>query len=819
MSEKVTIKVERKKLHLPTIALRGLVVFPNNLVHFEVGREKSIAAVEWAMANNSNVFLVAQKSMDTTEPQQADLFSYGVVAEVKQVLRVSGDLVKVLVEGKYRAKLSALDASGDFLLSEVRPAPVRAGKADDAVETEALLRALKAGFDEYLGMNPRLGKDVVFAIVSSDDPAFLSEYMPANLLFRYEDKQAVMDEGTLNGRLKKLIEMLRRECQVMKIEKEIAEKVNESMDKNQRDYYLHEQLHIISDELGEGDDTHAEADEYRRRITGLHLAEDSEKKLLKEVDRLAKMQGSNQEATVIRTYLDTCLDLPWNTFTVDDLDISRAQQILDRDHYGLKKVKDRILETLAVRKLAPDVKAQIICLVGPPGVGKTSIARSIAESLGRKYVRISLGGVRDEAEIRGHRRTYIGAMPGKIITAMISAKSANPLMLLDEIDKLAGDFRGDPAAALLEALDPEQNSAFNDHFIDIPFDLSHVLFITTANDLGSIPGPLRDRMDVIELPSYTRVEKYNIARKHLLPKQLKACGLTGKVTLSQSALYGIIDGYTREAGVRNLERTITSVLRKCARKIAAGEVESVSVTGTMLEQLLGPRFVKPDFLNRTNAVGIANGLAWTSVGGETLPIEVQVMDNGSGKITVTGSLGDVMKESAQLAVTWVRVHAAEYGIDPEKLKKCDLHIHAPEGAVPKDGPSAGVTLTTALVSCLSGIPVRGDVAMTGEITLHGNVLPIGGLREKSMAAYREGMKTVLIPKDNEPDLYEVDDEVKKNLTFLPMQSLTQVLNAALLKPQNAKKAKAPSRTHAKKKAADAAIVPPTAEKPQPGAVC
>ena len=819
MSEKVTIKVERKKLHLPTIALRGLVVFPNNLVHFEVGREKSIAAVEWAMANNSNVFLVAQKSMDTTEPQQADLFSYGVVAEVKQVLRVSGDLVKVLVEGKYRAKLSALDASGDFLLSAVRPAPVRAGKADDAVETEALLRALKAGFDEYLGMNPRLGKDVVFAIVSSDDPAFLSEYMPANLLFRYEDKQAVMDEGTLNGRLKKLIEMLRRECQVMKIEKEIAEKVNESMDKNQRDYYLHEQLHIISDELGEGDDTHAEADDYRRRITGLHLAEDSEKKLLKEVDRLAKMQGSNQEATVIRTYLDTCLDLPWNTFTVDDLDISRAQQILDRDHYGLKKVKDRILETLAVRKLAPDVKAQIICLVGPPGVGKTSIARSIAESMGRKYVRISLGGVRDEAEIRGHRRTYIGAMPGKIITAMISAKSANPLMLLDEIDKLAGDFRGDPAAALLEALDPEQNSTFNDHFIDIPFDLSHVLFITTANDLGSIPGPLRDRMDVIELPSYTRVEKYNIARKHLLPKQLKACGLTGKVTLSQSALYGIIDGYTREAGVRNLERTITSVLRKCARKIAAGEVESVSVTGTMLEQLLGPRFVKPDFLNRTNAVGIANGLAWTSVGGETLPIEVQVMDNGSGKITVTGSLGDVMKESAQLAVTWVRVHAAEYGIDPEKLKKCDLHIHAPEGAVPKDGPSAGVTLTTALVSCLSGIPVRGDVAMTGEITLHGNVLPIGGLREKSMAAYREGMKTVLIPKDNEPDLYEVDDEVKKNLTFLPMQSLTQVLNAALLKPQNAKKAKAPSRTHAKKKAADAAIVPPTAEKPQPGAVC
>ena len=817
MSEKVTIKVERKELHLPTIALRGLVVFPNNLVHFEVGREKSIAAVEWAMANNSNVFLVAQKEMETSEPTQQDLYTYGVVAEVKQVLRVSDELVKVLVEGKYRAKLTELDTTGDFLLSAVRSAPVRAAKPEEAVETEALLRALKTGFDEYLGMNPRLAKDVVFTIVSSDDPMFLTEYMPANLLFRYEDKQAVMNENTLNGRLQRLVELLCRDWHVLKSSKEIEVKVNVSMYKIQRENYLHVQLHIINDELGEGDDTHAEADDYRRKIRELHLAEDSEKKLLKEVDRLSRMQSSNQEATVIRTYLDTCLDLPWNTMTVDDLDIHRAQQILDRDHYGLKKVKDRILEMLAVRKLAPDVKAQIICLVGPPGVGKTSIARSIAESLGRKYVRISLGGVRDEAEIRGHRRTYIGAMPGKIISAMITAKSSNPLMLLDEIDKLAGDFRGDPAAALLEALDPEQNSTFNDHFIDIPFDLSHVLFITTANDLGSIPGPLRDRMDVIELPSYTRVEKYNIARKHLLPKQLKACGLTGKVTMNQSALYGIIDGYTREAGVRNLERTITSVLRKCARKIAAGEVESVAVTATMLEQLLGPRIVKPDFLNRTNAVGIANGLAWTSVGGETLPIEVQVMDNGTGKITVTGSLGDVMKESAQLAVTWVRVHAEEYGIDPERLKKCDLHIHAPEGAVPKDGPSAGGTLTTALVSCLSGVPVRGDVAMTGEITLHGNVLPIGGLREKSMAAYREGMKTVLIPKDNEPDLYDVDEEVKKNLTFLPMQNLSQVLAAALLKPKTAKSTAGRPRT--KKSKTGESRIPAAPEKNQPGAVC
>ena len=756
MSEKVTVKVERNILHLPAIALRGLVVFPNNLLHFEVGRDKSIAAVEWAVRNKSEVFLIAQKDMKAEDPKAEEMYQYGVVAEIKQVMRVSDDLVRILVEGKFRAKRTELDTEGSFLLASVRPAPVRPIKAEEETEAEALLRNVKTSFDAVLSMNPRISKDVVFAVTSNNDPAFLCEYIPANLLFRSEDKQAVMEESTL-----------------------IAE-------------------------------------EYRRRIQELHLDEEREKKLLKEVDRLAKMQSSNQEGTVIRTYLDTCLDLPWNSFTEDDLDIAKAQRILDRDHYGLKKVKDRILEVLAVRKLAPDVKGQIICLVGPPGVGKTSIARSIAESMNRKYVRISLGGVRDEAEIRGHRRTYIGAMPGKIINAMISAKSSNPLMLLDEIDKLAGDFRGDPAAALLEALDPEQNTTFNDHFIDMPFDLSHVLFITTANDLSAIPGPLRDRMDVMELPSYTRVEKYNIARKHLVPKQLKACGLAGKVTFSQSALYGIIDGYTREAGVRTLERTITSVLRKCARKIASGEAENVSVTGSSLEELLGPRFVKPDFLNRTNAIGIANGLAWTSIGGETLPIEVQVMDNGSGKITVTGSLGDVMKESAQLAITYVRVHAEEYGIDPERLKKCDLHIHAPEGAVPKDGPSAGVTLTTALVSCLSGIPVRGDVAMTGEITLHGNVLPIGGLREKSMAAYREGMKTVLIPKDNVPDLYEVDDEVKKNLTFLPMSDLAQVLNAALLKPKSV----SARHPHPAKKAKPVeAAIPPAPEKPKPGAVC
>ena len=817
MSEKVKIKIARNVVHLPAIALRGLVVFPNNVVHFEVGRTKSIAAIEAAMHANSSVFLVAQREMDEEEPALHDLYAYGVIAEIKQVLRVSDDLVKVLVEGKTRARLLELDAGEKYLQATVRPVAVRGIPADKRNQVEALVRSLKDCFEEYLSYSPQISKDVVYNIVSSDSPLYLSEYMPANLLFKYEDKQVILNESTLLGRLEKLLTLLRQECQIMDIERDLDDKVNARMDKGQREYYLREQMNVISEELGDAEDTRAEADTYREKVKALNLDEESTEKLLKECDRLARMQGSSAESGVIRSYLDACLALPWHTATEDDLDQAHARKVLDREHYGLQKVKERILELLAVRKLNQDVKGQIICLVGPPGVGKTSIAHSIAECMDRKFARMSLGGVHDEAEIRGHRRTYIGAMPGKIITAMISAKSANPLMLLDEIDKLAGDFRGDPAAALLEALDPEQNSTFNDHFIDIPFDLSHVLFITTANDLGSIPGPLRDRMDVIELPSYTRVEKYNIARKHLLPKQLKACGLTGKVTMNQSALYGIIDGYTREAGVRNLERTITSVLRKCARKIASGEVESVAVTAAMLEELLGPRIVKPDFLNRTNAVGIANGLAWTSVGGETLPIEVQVMDNGTGKITVTGSLGDVMKESAQLAVTWVRVHAEEYGIDPERLKKCDLHIHAPEGAVPKDGPSAGVTLTTALVSCLSGVPVRGDVAMTGEITLHGNVLPIGGLREKSMAAYREGMKTVLIPKDNEPDLYDVDEEVKKNLTFLPMQNLSQVLAAALLKPKAAKSTAGRPRT--KKSKAGESRIPAAPEKNQPGAVC
>ena len=782
MSEKVKIKIARNVVHLPVIALRGLVVFPNNVVHFEVGREKSIAAIEAAMHGNSSVFLVAQQEMDTENPNREDLYAYGVIADIKQALRVSDDLVKVLVEGKTRARLLELETEGKYLQASVRPAPVRGIAADKRTQCEALVRSLKDSFEEYLSFSPQLSKDVVYNIISSDNPLLLSEYMPANLLLKYEDKQTILNETSLLTRLEKLLTLLREECQVLEIERDLDEKVNAQMDKGQREYYLREQMHIISEELGDAEDTRAEADGYRRKIEELQLEPDTAEKLLKECDRLARMQSSAPESGVIRNYLDTCLSLPWHTATEDDLDQTHARKVLDQQHYGMQKVKERILEILAVRKLNNDVKGQILCLVGPPGVGKTSIAHSVADCMGRKFARMSLGGVHDEAEIRGHRRTYIGAMPGRIISAMITAKSANPVILLDEIDKLAGDYKGDPSSALLEVLDPEQNRTFKDNYLDIPFDLSEVLFITTANDASTIPGPLYDRMDVIELPSYTRTEKFNIAKRHLLPKQLKNNGLEGRVTMTTPALYEIIDGYTREAGVRNLERTITSVLRKCAQKIAAGESEKISISASAVKQLLGPEKVKPTFISRKDAVGIANGLAWTSVGGEMLPVEVAIIPGGSGKIEITGSLGDVMKESAQLAISYARVHAEKYGIAADKLKTLDIHIHAPEGAVPKDGPSAGVTLTTALISALSGYPVRHDLAMTGEITLHGNVLPIGGLKEKSMAAYREGISTVLIPKDNAVDLHEVDAEVKEKIRFIPVEQLSQVLKHALIMP-------------------------------------
>ena len=781
MSEKVTVKVERNILHLPAIALRGLVVFPNNLLHFEVGRDKSIAAVEWAVRNKSEVFLIAQKDMKAEDPKAEEMYQYGVVAEIKQVMRVSDDLVRILVEGKFRAKRTELDTEGSFLLASVRPAPVRPIKAEEETEAEALLRNVKTSFDAVLSMNPRISKDVVFAVTSNNDPAFLCEYIPANLLFRFEDKQAVMEESTIIGRLRLLVERLHRERRMLEIDKEIAQKVDEAMDKNQRDYYLHEQMHMISQELGEDDDTTAEAEEYRRRIQELHLDEEREKKLLKEVDRLAKMQSSNQEGTVIRTYLDTCLDLPWNSFTEDDLDIAKAQRILDRDHYGLKKVKDRILEVLAVRKLAPDVKGQIICLVGPPGVGKTSIARSIAESLNRKYVRISLGGVRDEAEIRGHRRTYIGAMPGRFIEAIAQAKTKNPLILLDEIDKVGADFRGDPASALLEALDPEQNKAFHDNYIDIPFDLSKVFFLATANTVSTIPPALLDRMELIELTGYTEEEKVKIAKQYLIPRQMKRNGLKAKeIRFTDLLIRRVIEGYTREAGVRELERTIGSLCRKVGKKMVLQDDSLPALNAKTLEKYLGPVKFMPMAEEHPDAVGRVNGLAWTMAGGEVLDTEA-VTIKGKGNLILTGQLGDVMKESAETAYTYIRSRAKQLGLKDDFYETLDTHIHLPEGAVPKDGPSAGVTMATAMASAYTGRKVRGDTAMTGEITLTGEVLPVGGVKEKVLAANQFGIKQILLPEKNRRDLEELPASVRDKLHFVYVKNVDDVLNHALVK--------------------------------------
>ncbi len=781
MAEKIKIKLKSGTdfVRLPTIALRGLVVFPSNVIHFEVGRSKSIAAIDAAIESGNSIFLVTQKNMEEDEPGMQDLYSYGVVAEIKQVLRVSDELVKVIVEGRYRAKLFSLETGGPYLLASTKSAPVRPVRKDDAARAEALVRSIKSSFERFFSLNPRIPKDIVYNIATGDSALFLSEYIPANLLFKYIDKQDVLNTSSLIVRLEKILDLLLRENEILMIEHDINEKVSEQMDKNQRDYYLREQMRAIAGELDESEDARGESEKYRERIVELNLPEEAQEKLLKETERLSRMQGSSQEASVIRTYLDTCLELPWNTSTVDNLDINNAQAQLDQDHYGLKKVKERILELLSVRKLTPEVKSQIICLVGPPGVGKTSIANSIAMALGRKYARMSLGGVRDEAEIRGHRRTYIGAMPGKLISAVNTSKSRNPLLLLDEIDKMAADFRGDPAAALLEALDPEQNKAFKDHYLDIPFDLSDVLFLTTANDTATIPRALLDRMDVIELGSYTRLEKFNIGKKYLWPKQLVKNGLKGKVKITDSALYGIIDYYTQEAGVRTLERVITEVLRKCAKVIASEEKEKMSIGVQSLEKLLGPKRRKPSYFSKENEIGIANGLAWTSVGGEILPIEVQIVEKGTGKLELTGSLGDVMKESARLAISYAKANAKELGYKADEFKDADIHIHAPEGAIPKDGPSAGITLSAALISALTKRAVRSDIAMTGEITLHGNVLPIGGLKEKSMAAYREGIKTVLIPKDNLADLYDVDDEVKEHVQFVAVSTLTEVLGRAL----------------------------------------
>ena len=666
-------------------------------------------------------------------------------------------------------------------MGEVLPKP------SEALKAEASVRSVKSLFEDYCRFAPKIAPDIVLAVSVKDDPGELSDYITANIPLEYKLKQSVLEELNCMKRIEKLCVILAKETDVLAMEAELNDKVQDQIDDNQREYYLREQLKAISTELNDGDSPEAEADKYRKMILKTGFAKEDEEKLLTECDRLMKMQQSSPESSVIRNYLDEVLALPWNTYTKENINIKKASNILEKDHYGLKEVKQRIIEMLAVRKLAPDIKGQIICLAGPPGVGKTSIARSLARAMGRKYVRISLGGVKDEAEIRGHRKTYIGAMPGNIIDALKRAKSANPLILLDEVDKLSSDYKGDPSSALLEALDPEQNNSFRDHYIDIPFDLSKVLFVTTANDLENIPAPLRDRMEIIELFSYTFDEKFNIAKKHLVPKQIKEYGLkASQLKIRDDALRLIIDGYTKEAGVRILERTVAKVIRKCAVRFAEGFDGKITVKQSDIEQLLGPRKFKNDGLEKTDRVGVVNGLAWTSAGGEILQIEALSVE-GSGKLELTGSLGDVMKESAKTAYSYIRSIASEYSIETDFYKTRDLHIHFPEGAVPKDGPSAGIGITTAIVSALSGLSVKSGVAMTGEVTLTGRVLAIGGLKEKSMAAYKSGIKTVIIPEENSADIKTFDRVVTDALNFIPVSNVNEVLRLALNEPEKGAK--------------------------------
>lgn len=790
---------------IPAISLRGLVVFPAMVLHFDVGRERSVNAVKAAAEGSGRLFLVAQKDAALTEPELSDIYEVGVIAEVRQVLTTPDGSTRVLIEGLTRARRIKSVPGKDYLQFEVKELPMRGAELSESTAAAAV-RALKNTFAEYAQISPRMPRELFEGIMSEENCSELFEKVVFNVVLKVEDKQALLEANGLLRRVKMLISMLESEIEIIETEIDIQEQVKEQVDKNQREYYLREQLRAIYKQLGEGDNPQEEADAYIEKIKALNLSEEVTEKLIGEAQKLVKMSYSSQEAGVIRGYLDTVLELPWNVYTKDKLDIDKVQKQLDKDHYGLKKVKERITEIISVRALAPDVKGQIICLYGPPGVGKTSIGRSIAEALGRNYVRISLGGVHDEAEIRGHRKTYIGAMPGRIAAALKQAKSMNPVMLLDEIDKMGSDYKGDPASAMLEVLDSEQNTTFTDHYLEIPLDLSDVLFITTANSLDTIPAPLLDRMEVIELSSYTREEKFNIAKKHLLPKQLKKHGeKPSSLKINDKALYSIIDFYTREAGVRKLERSIADICRKAAKQLVSGE-KKVSVTDANITDFLGVKKYLPEHLEAHDEVGLVNGLAWTSVGGVMMPLEVLVLD-GTGKTEFTGSLGDVMKESAKIAVSLTRSLAKKYNIDPDFWKTKDIHVHAPEGAVPKDGPSAGVTLTTALVSALSGTPVRRDVAMTGEITLRGKVLAIGGLKEKTMAAYRAGVKTVCIPKENEPDIAELDEVVKNSLKFVIAEDISTVLETALVIPNCNPKEKAPLKRRAASKAKEEKKLP------------
>ncbi len=783
---------------LPVIPTRGLVVYPLSTTQYDVSSKKAVIALTESIKKDQRVFMPATINVLEDEELESNLTKIGTVAEIKQAIRISDSEIRIIVEGLFRANTIRYTETESFMEAEVQEAELT--NTDDNITISALKQAVKIAFVKNVQILPqylRLSNDTVTMIRSCEDAGTLCDLVAEHAIVNLNYKMDILNELDIEKRLNMLLEYLNEEFIILNTEHDIGEKVKASMDENQREYYLKERLKAINDELGEnmlGDsDLAEELDKYTEKVDELQLSEENEQKLKKEIEKLSKLPSISQEAGIIRSYLDACLALPWNTSTIDETDIAKIRNKLDSDHYGMKEVKERIIEAIAVKQLCKEKNNQmILCLAGPPGVGKTSIAKSIAEALGKSYARVALGGVHDESEIRGHRRTYLGAMQGRIMHAMTQAKTNNPLILLDEIDKLGNDFRGDPTSALLEVLDSEQNFSFYDHYIDMPFDLSQVLFVTTANNLSSIPAPLRDRMDIIELSSYTSEEKLNIAKKHLIKKQLKKNGLTSKnFKITDSALVDLIENYTREAGVRTLERYIAKLMRKAAVKIVSGEEKSVRISVKNIEDFLGARKFNRDEMNDKDEVGLATGLAWTAVGGVTLPVEVAVT-SGSGKLILTGSLGDVMKESAQAAFTCVRTRAETLGIEKDFYKIYDFHIHVPEGATPKDGPSAGITIATAITSALTGRAVRRDIAMTGEITLRGRVLPIGGLKEKSLAAYRLGIRTVIIPKDNVPNLEEIDDTVKNEVEFVPVSTIDEVLDTALCyKKQTGKK-------HAKK---------------------
>ena len=790
---------------MPAIALRGLTVFPNVLIHFEVAREASVKALEAAMTAGSPVFLVGQKDIAVEEPELDDLYQVGTISHIRQILRMPGDNVRVMVEGQARGRVLQLLRTEPYLEAEVREIPAAESPARGSARTEALMRATYELFQNYAELSPKLAPDLMVHVLASQDPGHIADYIAQNIPMRNSDKQSVLEELRPARRLEKLYRLLEREVEILSLDQEIQERAREQMSDHQRDYYLREQIKAIQTELGEEAD---EIEEYRERIAKADLPNEVREKLNKELGRLAKQSYSSSEGAVLRGYLDVCLELPWGKKTREKVNVSAVRKVLDQDHFGLDKVKNRILEFVAVKQLAPELKGQVLCLVGPPGVGKTSIAMSMAKAMNRKLARVSLGGVSDEAEIRGHRKTYVGAMPGRIISAIHQAKSCNPLILLDEIDKLGYDHRGDPSSALLEVLDGEQNSTFRDNFLEVPFDLSEVLFVTTANTTDTIPRPLLDRMEVIELSSYTDEEKVQIAKKHLLPKEIKRHGLTkGQLKVTDGALREIIAAYTRESGVRVLERRLAAVCRKTAMRVVTDGVKVIRVTDKDLEEFLGVPRYHPERQALEERVGVVNGLAWTSVGGELLEVEVNVV-SGSGKVELTGNLGDVMKESAHAALSFIRSQADRLNIPADFYKEKDIHVHFPEGAVPKDGPSAGIAITTAMVSALTGCPVRRGIAMTGEVTLRGRVLPIGGLKEKTMAAFRNGVKTVIIPADNAKDLEEIDQTVRAALQFVLVERADQVLVHALNRPAEA--APAQKRSRARK----SEELPPAPPEPQ-----